>query len=323
MKNFFTIYFFSISLFSAAQQWDWAKAVATNLPVSTDVSPLQLVSDKYGNFYLGYFYWDSNYGCPDGSMVAKFDSNGNQLWQKNFTSKIRVRGIACDSDGVLYMTGDFRDTAYFDNAALVSAGNNDAFIVKYDAGGQVQWIKRSGGTYNDCGGGLCLDKEGNIYMTGEYSDSALFYGNWISDNISNLTISKFDPSGNLLLYKTSDTPDSLQGYASGESIKLDRSGNMVVLGSYSHVKIDTARLDNGGPYGAQFLCKLDTAGDLKWLKGATSFTDKYHDFFIADDDAFYAAGGGSWTNGTWTITNKLDPTGNILWHQACGLHCGY
>ena len=310
---------------SQAQQWKWAKTVDINLPISFDGSEgeVRLAPDKVGNFYLSYFHWDSNYGYPDGSAIAKYDSMGNELWQKDFMSKIRIKDIAADSFGAFYITGDFRDTIYVDSVTLISNGNNDAFLAKFNSSGNLQWVKKSGGLYNDCGGALCLDTKGNIYMTGEYSDSATFYGNWISGNISNMTVSKFDSSGNLIFFKSSNTPNSLQAFAQGERIKLDNSGNIIVLGSFSHIQIDTILLLNGGPSGAQFICKFDTAGQMKWLKEATSGTDKYNDFVLGDDNTIYATGGGGWTNGSWTITKRLDALGNSLWNQGCGLHCGY
>ncbi len=275
-----------------------------------DVSQVRLAPDKVGNVYLSYFHWESNYGYPDGSAIAKYDSMGNELWQKDFTSKIRIKDIVADSFGAFYITGDFRDIIYIDSVTLISAGNNDAFLAKFNSSGNLQWIKKSGGLYNDCGVALCLDTKENIYLTGEYSDSAFFYGNWISDNISNMTVSKFDSSGNLIFFKSSNTDDSLQGSGSdkGERIKLDNCGNIIVLGSFND---------------AQYICKLDTAGQMKWLKAATWSPEKFNDFVVGDDNSIFATGGGSWTNGRWTITKRLDTLGNSLWNQGCGLHCGY
>lgn len=323
MKKYTLFIFLFVNLSVYAQQWEWAKTIETNLPIRIDGSQVRLAPDKHGNFYLSYFQWDNNYGYPDGSAIAKYDSIGNELWQKDFTSKIRINDIAADIFGAFYITGDFRDTVYVDSVTLMSNGNNDAFLAKFNSSGNLQWIKKSGGLYNDCGSGLCLDAKGNIYMTGEYSDSAIFSGNWISDNISNMYVSKFDSSGNLLLFTSSNTPDSLQAYAQGEKIELDNSGNIVVLGGFSHMQIDTILLLDGGPYGAQFICKFDTAGQLKWLKEANSFTDKYHDFLLGDDNTIFATGYGGWTNGSWTITNRLDSAGNLLWNKGCGLNCGY
>lgn len=323
MKKIISFIFFVLNLTVYGQQWEWAKTVDINLPISLDVSQVRLAPDKVGNFYLSYFHWDSNYGYPNGSAIAKYDAMGNELWQKNFTSKIRINDIAADSIGAFYITGDFRGTIYVDNVTLISNGNNDAFLAKFNSSGNLQWIKKSGGLYNDCGGALCLDTKGNIYMAGEYADSAIFYGNWISNNISNMTVSKFDSSGNLIFFISSNTPDSLQGHAQGERIKLDNSGNIIVMGNFSHIQIDTFSLYNGSPYGAQFICKLDTAGQMKWLKEATSGTDKYNDFVLGDDNTIYATGGGGGTNGSWTITKRLDTLGNAMWNHGCGLHCGY
>ncbi|MES2566266.1 MAG: T9SS type A sorting domain-containing protein [Bacteroidota bacterium] len=302
-----------------AQQWEWAKTVDINLPINLN-GEVRLATDKVGNFYLSYINWDSNSGNPDGATVAKYDFIGNKLWQKDFTTKMRIKDIASDSFGALYIAGDFRDTILVDNVSLISNGYNDAFLAKFNSSGNLQWIKKSGGLYNDSGSGLCLDTKGNIYMTGEHSD-----GNWNYGNVSNMTVSKFDSSGNLLLFKSSNTPlQSFHGFARGEKIKLDNFGNILVLGSFSFLmQIDTLSLNDGSIYGAQFICKLDTAGQIKWLKQTASSSSELNDFILGDDNTIFATGERQWTNGSWTITKRLDIFGNSLWNQGCGLHCGY
>src|SRR6266540_2501064 len=102
MKNILLFLFciFNFSVYS--QQWEWAKTVDINLTISLDGSKVRLAPDKLGNFYLSYFHWDGNYGYPDGSAIAKYDSMGNELWQKDFTSKIRINDIAADNFGAFY-----------------------------------------------------------------------------------------------------------------------------------------------------------------------------------------------------------------------------
>jgi hypothetical protein len=323
MKNllFFHFLLFNFSAFS--QQWEWAKTVNINIPLGMDGSKIHLATDKTGDFYLTYFHWDSNFGHPNGSIIAKYDSLGNELWQKTFTSKVRINDVIVDSFGAFYITGDFMDTIIVESTTLFSNGNNDAFLAKFNSFGSLQWIVKSGGPYNDCGSALCLDNHGNVYMTGERSDSAFFFGSWISSNVSNMTVSKYDSSGNPLLFKSSNTPDSLKGSSQGERIKLDYQGNIIILGNFTHIQIDSTLLINGGMYGAQFICKLDSTLQMKWIKEVSSSTEKFNDITIGDDNTIFVTGGGGWTNGSWTLTSRLDTLGNSLWNNECDLHCGY
>jgi len=318
MKKYLLFLFciFNFSVYS--QQWEWAKTIGINLPTTFVGSEVHLAPDKSDNFYLSYFRSEPDYRIPCGSTIAKYDSAGNELWLKNFTSKIRIRDIAADGLDAFYVTGDFRDTIDIDGTFLISNGNNDGFLAKFNSNGDLQWIRKSGGLYDDCNGALCLDTQGNIYVTGQYSDSVIF-----CENISNMTLSKLDPSGNLIFSKASNTPDSLRGYAGGYRIKLDHSGNIIVLGSFNYIQIDTFHLQDGGSYGAQFMCKFDATGQVKWLKEVESSTSRYNDFAVGDDNTIFASGGASWTIGHWTFTARFDSLGNSLWNKGCNLHCGY
>jgi hypothetical protein len=72
----------------------------------------------------------------DDIFVSKLDSSGNTLWAKSMggTSDDVGHGIAVDSAGNVYTTGDFQDTSDFDPRAgifnLTSAGGPDIFLSK-------------------------------------------------------------------------------------------------------------------------------------------------------------------------------------------------
>ena len=57
--------------------------------------------------------------------------------------------------------------------------DEDAFVVKYDAEGNVQWAKAAGGTSqnsspSDFGAGLATDAAGNLFVTGRFGGPATF-----------------------------------------------------------------------------------------------------------------------------------------------------
>ena len=77
------------------------------------------------------------------------------------------------------MTGDFWGTAVFgasepNETTLVSAGGFDLFVAKYDSDGHLVGVKQAGGTGWAGGQGLSVDGSGNIYVTGTFSDTAVF-----------------------------------------------------------------------------------------------------------------------------------------------------
>ena len=49
--------------------------------------------------------------------------------------------IVVDSDGNSYVTGEYQGTATFGSFMLISAGDADIFVVKYDTSGAVLWAQ--------------------------------------------------------------------------------------------------------------------------------------------------------------------------------------
>jgi len=57
----------------------------------------------------------------------------------------RARGVATDSSGNVYVTGD----TYGGLDGNTSAGNADLFVVKYNSSGTKQWTKQLGSSSQD------------------------------------------------------------------------------------------------------------------------------------------------------------------------------
>src|SRR3972149_4329281 len=88
-------------------------------------------------------------------------------------------GIAADTSGNSYVTGSFNGSATFgagetNETTLVSAGESDIFVAKYDSSGMLVWAKRAGGTSHDNGRGIAVDSSGNSYVMGIFIGSATF-----------------------------------------------------------------------------------------------------------------------------------------------------
>lgn len=75
-------------------------------------------------------------------------------------------GISTDANGNAYVTGQFSGTATFGTIQLVSYGEGDIFVAKYDANGNYIWAKKAGGNSGDIGIDISTDANGNSYVTG-------------------------------------------------------------------------------------------------------------------------------------------------------------
>ena len=95
------------------------------------------------------------------AFVVKYDSGGTEQWirQMGTSDGDWGNGIAVDGSGNSYIVGPT-----YGDLGGPNQGGMDAFIIKYDSGGTVQWIRQIGtASAND----IAVDGSGNSYITGE------------------------------------------------------------------------------------------------------------------------------------------------------------
>lgn len=113
-------------------------------------------------------------------VVGKVDENGDAVWARRIGAGSPDYGysLAADTNGYIYVTGQFWGTVDFDPGAgtgnLTSSGVGDAFITKLDQDGDFVWAKKLGGTADDMGEGIAVDNAGYIYLTGLFSNTVDF-----------------------------------------------------------------------------------------------------------------------------------------------------
>jgi len=160
--------------------WLWAKqAGGTNSEYSKGIA----VDDNGNSYVTGYFWSSATFGTTTLTssgdcdiFIAKMDSNGNWLWAKKAggTSEDYGISIAVDANGNSYVTGYFLRSATFGTTILTSSGYKDIFVAKLDINGNWLWAKKAGGTMNDLSRSIAVDVNGNIYVTGNFEDYAIF-----------------------------------------------------------------------------------------------------------------------------------------------------
>jgi gliding motility-associated-like protein len=163
-----------------------------------DDQGLDVAMDKAGNIYAVGFMTTVTLYCGGNAVtatnpntgqhkhcywLAKFDAAGIPQWARTFghlpwdaaAGKYIERDIAVctdESDGV-YVTGGFDSTRQFGPQSLTPLGGYDVFLLKYDTNGVFKWVSKAGSDKDDWANGICSDKNGHIYFTGEHRDSLI------------------------------------------------------------------------------------------------------------------------------------------------------
>lgn len=172
--------------------------------------------------------------------------NGDSVWAQSIGTSIQ--SIKYDGKGNLFVTG--------------KSLTNTFFISKLDTSGVVSWTKQD--NKNSYGTSLIIDNFGDIYVTGNYSDTLTLYSDTlVPPIIGNIYffIAKYNTLGNCLWVKQG-------GKAYSNSISIDTAGSCFITGRFygkSNFGIDTL-ISNGGA--DIFIAKYDNIGNCLWAKSA-------------------------------------------------------
>jgi hypothetical protein len=172
--------------------------------------------------------------------------------------------IAVDGAGNAYVTGE---TASFDFAPGAGgiAGGTDAFAVRFDTTGHLNWASFFGGSFDDTGIGIAVDGSGMIYLTGQTASLDLGVGSPIPFvGPTDAFVAKLDPFGNIVRYFTflGGTGDD-----AAVSIVVDPLGHAYIAGyttSSDFVTRGTALPGTGGGGFDAFITSLGPAGQLEF-----------------------------------------------------------
>lgn len=298
--------------------------------------------DSAGNFYVTGETYVEGFLVTDGStlkgssdvFVMKYSTNGNRIYSTfigGTTEGINTdigNGIAVDSQGSAYVTGktfatDFPVTSNFDDS---SNGGFDAFLLKLNQNGSINFSTYVGGSGDDSGNSIAVNSD-YIYLTGETNSSNFPLNNPYDtfNGNSEVFISKFNIAGGSPVFSTHHGGASEeQGYG----ITVDSSGNFYVAGvtnSTDFTKSNARDTLLGGSKDA-FVIKLNSSNSLvyaTYLGGsnndvgqsiaADSSGNAYVTGYTMSNDFPINAASDSTLNGSYdAFVSKLNPTGASL-----------
>jgi len=200
-----------------------------------------IAADKNGNcFVSGDFEGSAEFnrkmivssGKKD-VFLAKYDSEGNIMWLKregSATGDDHVSAIALDNSDNIFITGHFSGLAYFGKLELKNKGSDDIFLVKYNQDGDALWAKQTGGKGDEHARAIKLDKNGNVFLAGEFNADFTFGENNIR-NIGDwdIFVIKYSNTGEMI----GGTQISGAGYDKAYGIGLDSNANIYIVGFFS------------------------------------------------------------------------------------------
>jgi hypothetical protein len=313
-----------IAKLSSSGSWQWVVKAGG----SASDNGMGIAVDSSGNAYVtGSFYGTATFGSTSltssGSQdifIAKLSSSGSWLWAVKAGGSFGDygRGIAVDSTGNAYATGNFKGTATFGSTSLESNGGQDIFIVKLSSSGSWQWAVKSGGSSGSDGGyGIAVDSSGNAYVTGIFAGTANFGSTSLTSSGGNVDIfiAKLSSSGS---WQWAVKAGGSSGSDGGYGIAVDSSGNAYATGFFrGTATFGSTSLVSSGSYDI-FIAKLSNNGSWQWAVKAGGSSDDYG-YGIAVDSSgnAYVTGYflGTATFGSTSLTSSGDADIFIAIHQ--------
>lgn len=328
---FVTAYLLSVRP-TQAQSFTWAKGEGG---LGNDVANA-ITTDNNGYTYItGNIAGSANFSGNDYSgrglydvFITKYDQLGNVVWVKTAGGAGNDQANAIKyNNGFLYVAGLFNDTAWFESTMLISRGQSDIFLAKYNADGQLIWVKQAGGSGADQATCVDLDSNNDIYIAGNFEYAIAI--DTFHFNTTNLYkesfVASYSNSGNIKWAKASiGTGANLI-----TGITFDNHDAVYITGYFSNsFHLSGMNISSNTPSQDIILGKMSLNGNMIWLKKAGgAFEDKA--YAICSDPqgnititgyfsgtAFFDSNSITYNDYNDVYTAHYDSSGNNVWVKA-------
>ncbi len=224
------------------------------------------------------------------AYIIRYNSSGKAIWTTSISGVNLDQGtdITTDMYGNVYATGYFSHSTLINQykwvekgeivlstiGTLYSSGKEDAYIIKYDPAGVVQWATTIGASGYDQGNGISVDINGNVYATGTFynstainSYSTISSGTIVTSSIGTLVgqggtdvyVVKYNSSGSAMWAANIGGLGDDQGYG----ITTDIFGNVYAAGQfYNSASINVFSTISDGYIHTSSIGRLIGGGDL-------------------------------------------------------------
>jgi pimeloyl-ACP methyl ester carboxylesterase len=232
--------------------------------------------------------------CGDSDLwLARLDAGGSILWQENIAACGRSSiawSVIATADGGYLAVGD---------SPLTGAGSIDAWVVKVDALGAIQWQRAYGTPTFDRALSVRQTADGGYVVVGETA----------TNGEPPVWVMKLDGAGNLQ-WQHGYGGAGLGSVAVAYGIEQMSDGGYVFSAWSS------------GAQPGRWIVKLDALGGLVWQKrlknaigGVDSAGKERRALLRLPDDSVVVAGDASLGNGAQVWLTALDSKGSLLWQR--------
>ncbi|MEI8134772.1 MAG: hypothetical protein WCH46_06795 [bacterium] len=248
--------------------------------------------------------------------------------------------LSIDKDGNSFVLGTFTGNLILDTISIKGDSSRKVFLAKFNTGGRVVWAELIASPINPVvdiinANAICVDNLGDVFITGNYLGSALFFG------MSHTTIAASEiftaklssTTGELVWIKTAG------GYGVGTynqneafAISADQAGNCILTGRYFKTgTFDSITISSDLPH-ELFVAKYNSTGDIVWVRsgggdfgihtGYSIVIDAVDNIFVAGDFFGHLVIDGKLIDAVDAEQKiflwKISPAGITVWAEEVG-----
>jgi len=235
-------------------------------------------------------------GHSVGGWVFKLDLRGSVEWERGLVPTGYSNAWADSVE-------ETRDKGYIVGGSALGAASYDAWLVKLDHKGNVQWSKTFGGPGEDGFSSVHQTSDDGYIAAGDTGS----FGPGVQYSAITAWVFRLDPVGNVLWAKD-------YGADEADSVQQTNDGGFIVAGTVAVGSLPSADA---------WVFKLDPDGNMVWQKGFGITIDNRAKSVQQTQDGGYVVVAEKITLGpvenflsSEALILRLDADGNLLWQRA-------
>lgn len=181
-------------------------------------------------------------------------------------SKEQINSVAKTSDEGYVAVGDFNSSEIkIGDKTLISVGNTDGMIIKYNKKDEIEWAKNIGGTEDDSIQSVTTTIDGGYIIGGYFKSSEIKIENQTLTNAGNT-------DGMVIKYNKSGKVEWARNIGGSEedkikSVKVTNDGGCIVVGDFSsnEIQIGSKTVTNLGNQDG-IIIKYNATGGVEWVE---------------------------------------------------------
>ncbi|MDT8412017.1 MAG: T9SS type A sorting domain-containing protein [Vicingaceae bacterium] len=305
--------------------WQWAKiGGSSGKDAGNDIAV-----DTQGNIYVLGEYRDANFSIGTFTLVnagdndiflAKYNPSGQVIWVKSINGQASdfAAKLLIDKNNDIYVSGGFLSpTLTIGTTTLTNSGSTNFFVAKYDNNGQVIWVKNSSNSSIN-GGFAAIDNDLNSYSIVRTPTVVALEKRNVSESLN--WSKSITTSGSISSPQLRDIYVNETGvYFTG-----DFFGDSLTIGTFTLANSNSVNSND------MFVAKLDTSGNVIWLKNGINPSGDFGTAVNVDNNGnLYALGNfaSEITFDSFVLNSngegdlflvKYNPSGQVLWAKNAG-----